>query len=100
VTTRVEQQAQELQDDFNKEIQVTRDETQKLREDFHTLRDIIEITQRDWEATSQELESRLAAMDARMRRNGNGNLGTNVGQVMPPKFNGTTPWSAFHRQFV
>jgi hypothetical protein len=38
-------------------------------------------------------------MDARTRRNGNGYVGTNTGQVMPPKFDGTTPCLAFHRQF-
>jgi hypothetical protein len=69
VTTRVEQQAQELRDDFNKETR----------------------------ATQRYFETRLAAMDARKRRTGNGNVGINAGQVMPPKFGGTTPWSAFHR---
>jgi polyhydroxyalkanoate synthesis regulator phasin len=105
VTTRVEKQAQELRDDFNKELQVTREESRNIRDDFHkeiqsAWQDIIQTTQRDWEATARDLEARLAAVDARMRSTGNGNLGTNAGQVMPPKFDGTTtPWATFHRQF-
>jgi ElaB/YqjD/DUF883 family membrane-anchored ribosome-binding protein len=93
VTERVEQQAQEL-----------RKETQHLRKDFNkelqaTRQDIIETTQRDWGATTRNLEVRMAAVDARTRRTGNGNVGTNAGQVVPPKLDGTTSWSLFRRKF-
>jgi hypothetical protein len=75
VTSRVEQQAQELREetqlreDFNKELQVTRDETRNLREYFNkelqaTQQDITQTTQRDWKATTRDLEARLAAVDA------------------------------------
>jgi hypothetical protein len=88
VTTRVEQQAQELRDDFKKELLVTGGETRNLREDFHketqaTRQDIIQTTQCDWEATTRDLETRLAAVEARTRHTGNGNVGTNAGQVIP-----------------
>jgi polyhydroxyalkanoate synthesis regulator phasin len=104
VTTRVEQQAQELRDDFSKEIQVTRDETRNLHEDFRkeiqaTRQDIIDTSQRDWEATARDLESRVPEVDTRTRRTVNGNIWTNAGQVIPPKFDGTTPWSAILLQF-
>jgi F0F1-type ATP synthase membrane subunit b/b' len=70
VMTQAEQQAQELRNDFKKELQATR-------------QDIIETTQHDLDATARDLECRLAAMDARTRRTGNVNVGTNAGQVMP-----------------
>jgi hypothetical protein len=65
--TRVVQQAQELSE-----------ETQHLCEDFSkelqaTWQDIIETTQRGWEATRWDLETQLAAVDARTRRASNGN---------------------------
>jgi hypothetical protein len=60
--TQVEQQAQELREDF-KEIQATR-------------QDIIQPARRDWEATTRDLESRLAAVNVRTRHTGKGNLGS------------------------
>jgi hypothetical protein len=50
------------------------------------------------EATQQDFETHLAALEARTRRAGAGNAGANA-KVKPPKFNGSTSWVVFHRQF-
>jgi hypothetical protein len=104
VITRVEQQAQEPRNDFSKELQATQDETRNLCENFHkeiqaARQDIVQTIQHDWEATARDLEARLAAVDARTRRTSNGNLRSNASQVKQQKFDGTTPWSALHREF-
>jgi hypothetical protein len=54
---------------------------------------------REIQATQQYFEIRLAAVDARTRRTVNENVGTNAGQLNPPKSDGTTSWSILHRQF-
>jgi hypothetical protein len=63
--------------------------TRNLREDLS----------RNIEATRQDLETHLAALEARTRRAGGGNAGANADKVKPPKFYGSTSWVVFHRQF-
>jgi hypothetical protein len=92
VTTRVEQQAQELRDethslreDFNKEMQVTRKD--------------IEATRCGLETTRRDFETQLAAVEARTRCTVPGKVGTSAGQLNPSKFDGTTSWAVCQRQF-
>jgi hypothetical protein len=51
--------------------------------------DIIETTQRSWEATRRDIETQLSAVYTRTTHTGSGNVGTNAGQLIPPKFDGT-----------
>jgi hypothetical protein len=51
------------------------------------------------EATREDFETQLAALGARTRRAGGGNAGANADKVKPPKFDGSTSWVVFHRQF-
>jgi hypothetical protein len=39
------------------------------------------------------------AVEARKKRGGGGNIGTSADKVKPPKFDGSTSWAVFHRQF-
>jgi hypothetical protein len=48
------------------------------------------------EATRQDFETQLAALEARTRR---GSAGANADKVKPRKFDGSTSWVVFHRQF-
>jgi hypothetical protein len=41
----------------------------------------------------------LAALEARTRRAGGSSAGANADKVKPPKFDGSTSWVVFHRQF-
>jgi hypothetical protein len=64
-------------------------QTRNLREDLS----------RNIEATRQDFETQLAALKARTKRAGGGNTGANTDKVKPPKFDGSTSWVVFHRQF-
>jgi hypothetical protein len=46
-----------------------------------------------------DLETQLADVEAWKRRAGDGNVRANVNNVKPPKFDGSTSWTVFHRQF-
>jgi hypothetical protein len=71
-------------------------QTRNLREDLGRN---IEATRQDLEATQRDFETQLAALVDRRRRAGGGNAGANVDKVKPPKFDGSTSWAVFHRQF-
>jgi hypothetical protein len=45
------------------------------------------------------VEMWLVAMEGKKRRGGSGNAGTSADRVRPPKFDGSTSWTAFHCQF-
>jgi chromosome segregation ATPase len=64
-------------------------QTRNLREDLS----------RNIEATRQDFETQLLALEARTRRAGGGNAGANADKVKLPKFDGSTSWVVFHRQF-
>jgi hypothetical protein len=53
----------------------------------------------DLEATQRDLETHLAALETRTRRAGGSSAGTNADKVKPPKFDGSTSWVVFRRQF-
>jgi hypothetical protein len=53
---------------------------------------MVEVTRQDVEATRRDLE-------ARTRRVGGSSAGNNADKVKPPKFNGSTSWVVFQRQF-
>jgi hypothetical protein len=53
----------------------------------------------DTEATRRELKAKLAAVETRTRRAGGSGPGTKMSTVKPPKFDGTTSWAVFYRQF-
>jgi hypothetical protein len=78
VTSMVEQQTRNLCEDLSKTIKATR---------------------QDLKATKRGLETQLAALEVRTRRAGGGNAGANADKVKPPKFDGSTSWAVFHRQF-
>jgi hypothetical protein len=71
-------------------------QTRNLREDLSRN---IGATRQDLEATKRDLETKLAALKARRRRAGGGNARANADKVKPPKFDGSTSWAVFHRQF-
>jgi hypothetical protein len=62
-------------------------------------RNIREDLSRNIEATRQDFETQIAALEVRTRRAGGGNAGANADKVKPPKFDGFTSWVVFHRQF-
>jgi len=59
----------------------------------------IQHLREDIEATRRELESRLAAVDASAVCTGSGGPRASSSTVKPPRFDGTTSWAVFHRQF-
>jgi hypothetical protein len=81
----VEQQTRNLRKDLSRNIDATRQD--------------VEATRRDLEATQQDLETQLAALKARTRRAGGGSAEANADKVKPRKFDGSTSWVVFHRQF-
>jgi chromosome segregation ATPase len=85
VSSMVEQQTRNLREDLSKNIEATRQD--------------VEATRRDLEATQRDLETHLAALEAQTRRAGGSSAGTNADKVKPPKFDGTTSWVVFQRQF-
>jgi hypothetical protein len=91
----VEQQTRNLREDLSKNIEAGHAEfeervTRNLREDLSS----------NIEATRQDFETQLAALEARTRRAGGGSTGANADKVKPPKFDRSTSWVVFHRQFV
>jgi hypothetical protein len=82
----VEQQTRNVREDVSKNIDATRQD--------------VEATRRDLEATQRDLETQLAALQVKTRRAGAGNAGTNTDKVKPPKFDGSTSWVMFQRQFL
>jgi hypothetical protein len=81
----VEQQTRNLREDLSKNIEATRQD--------------VEATRRDLEATQRDLGMQLAALQVQMRRAGGSSAGTNADKVKPPKFDGSTSWIVFQRQF-
>jgi hypothetical protein len=79
----------ELEDRFDKQQKdvnsMVEQQTRNLREDI--------------EATRRELEAKLAAVETRTMRAGGSGPGANTSRVKPPKFDGTTSWAVFYRQF-
>jgi hypothetical protein len=53
---------------------------------------MVEVTRQDVEATRRDLE-------AQTRRVGGSSTGNNADKVKPPKFDGSTSWVVFQRQF-
>jgi gas vesicle protein len=83
-----------LREDLSRNIEAGQAEfeervTRNLREDFS----------RNIEATRHDFETQLAALQVQTRRAGAGNAGTNADKVKPPKFDGSTSWVVFQRQF-
>jgi hypothetical protein len=64
-------------------------QTRNLREDLS----------RNIEATRQDFETQLAALEARTRLAGGSSAGANTDKIKPPKFDGSISWVVFHRQF-
>jgi hypothetical protein len=62
-------------------------------------RNLRENLVRNIEATRQDFETQLAALEARTRRAGGSSAGVNDDKVKPPKFDGSTSWVVLHRQF-
>jgi hypothetical protein len=85
VSSMVEQETRNLREDLSKNIEATRQD--------------VEATRRDLEATQRDLETQLAALQVKTRRAGGSSAGTNADKVKPPKFDGSTSWIVFQRQF-
>jgi gas vesicle protein len=81
------------------EERVTRTLREDLNRDIEATRQDVDATRRDLEATQRDLETHLAALEVQTRRAGAGNAGTNTDKVKPPKFDGSTWWVVFQRQF-
>jgi hypothetical protein len=85
VSPLVEQQTRNLREDLSRNIEATRQD--------------VEATRRNLEATQRDLGVQLAALQDRTRRAGGSSAGTNADKVKPPKFDGSTSWVVFQRQF-
>jgi hypothetical protein len=85
VSSMVEQQTRNLREDLSKNIETTRQD--------------VEATRRNLEATQRDLGTQLAALQDRTRRAGGSSAGTSADKVKPPKFDGSTSWIVFQRQF-
>jgi uncharacterized protein YfcZ (UPF0381/DUF406 family) len=81
------------------EERVTRNH-EDLSRNIEATRQDFEATRRDLEATQRDLETQMAALEERTRRAGGSSAGTNADKVKPPKFDGSTSWVVFQRQFV
>jgi hypothetical protein len=79
--------------------QQTRNQREDLSRNTKATREDVEATRRDLEATQRDLETHLVALEARTRRAGGRSAGVNADKVKPPKFDGSTSWVVFHRQF-
>jgi hypothetical protein len=104
----VEQQTRNLREDFSRNIEAGQAEfeervTRNLREDisrnFEATRQDVEATRRNLEATQQDLGTQLAALQVQTRRAVGSSAGTSADKVKPPKFDGSTSWIVFQRQF-
>jgi hypothetical protein len=62
-------------------------------------RNLREELSKNIEATRQDFETQLAALESRTGRAGGGSAGANADKVKPPKFDGSTSWVVFHCQF-
>jgi DNA repair exonuclease SbcCD ATPase subunit len=72
---------------------------ERVTRNIEATRQAVEATRRDLEATQRDLETHLAALEARTRRAGGSSAGANTDKVKPPKFDGSTSWVVFQRQF-
>jgi gas vesicle protein len=103
---------EELKNDMKSEINAVKNELRQEISAFQeriragqvefeerVTRNLREDLSRNIEATRQDFETQLAALEARTRHAGGGSAGANAGKVKPPKFDGSTSWVVFHRQF-
>jgi hypothetical protein len=86
-----------LREDLGRNIEAGQDEfkervTCAVDARLKNVLSVVEATRQDAEATRRDLE-------ARTRRAGGGSAGTNADKVKPPKFDGSTSWIVFQRQF-
>jgi DNA repair exonuclease SbcCD ATPase subunit len=81
------------------EERVMRNLREDLSRNIEATRQDVEATRRDLEATQRDLETHLEDLEARTRRAGGSSAGANADKVKPPKFDGSTSWAVFHRQF-
>jgi hypothetical protein len=72
------------------------DVSSMVEQQTHNLR---EDLRRNIEATRQDFETQLAPLQFPTRRAGAGSAGTNADKVKTPKFDGSTSWIVFQRQF-
>jgi hypothetical protein len=68
------------------ELQVTRHKIEVTRQD------ILEATRFDLELTRRDFEHQLAAVEARTRCTGTGNVAANAGKLNPSTFDGFKSW--------
>jgi polyhydroxyalkanoate synthesis regulator phasin len=108
MSSMVVQQTRKLREDLSRNIEAGQAEfeesvTRNLREDLsrniEATRQDVEATRRNFEATERDLGTQLASLQVQTRRAGAGNAGTSTDNVKPPKFDGSTSWVVFQRQF-
>jgi hypothetical protein len=89
------------QEELRQEISAFQERIKAGQAEFEerVTRNLREDLSRNIEATKQDFETQLAALEARTRRAGAGSAGANADKVKPPEFDGSTSWVVFHRQF-
>jgi hypothetical protein len=94
----------DVKTEFRQEISVFQERIRNIEAgqaefEERVTRNLCEDLSRNIEETRQDFETQLADLEARTRRAGDGNAGANADKVKPPKFDGSTSWVVFHRQF-
>jgi hypothetical protein len=104
----------ELEEKINTQTQGLREELDEARQHLQvamtsidtwtgTLQDDITSAKKDLQTKldvrAQELEDRIAEVEARAELGVGGRTGNDAGRAKPPKFDGSTSWSMFRRQF-
>jgi archaellum component FlaC len=81
------------------EERVTRNLREDLSRNIEATRQDVEAMRRNLEATQRDLGTQLSALQVQTIRAGGSSAGTNADKVKPPKFDRSTSWVVFQRQF-
>jgi hypothetical protein len=89
------------QEEWRQEISAFQERIKASQAEFEerVMRNLCEDLSRNIEASKQDFETQLAALEARKKLAGGSSAGANADKVKPPKFDGSTSRVVFHRQF-
>jgi hypothetical protein len=97
------QQTQGLRKELDEKIMETHQNLQVVMTSIDTwtgsLQDDITGVKKDLDIRAKGLEARIVQVEARAELDVGGRTGNDAGRAKPPKFDGSTSWAMFRRQF-
>jgi hypothetical protein len=97
------QQTQGLRKELDEKIMETQQHLQVVMTSIDiwtgTLQDDITGVKKDLDIRAKGLEARIAEVEARVELEVGGRTGNEAGRAKPPKFDGSTSWAMYRRQF-